>query len=101
MTLGVCEFSHSRHAKKRMAQRCITEDALSLVLQYGRSFSAKGKYKILHLEKSKMTELLADGMDRDLVDQAKKIAAIIATDGTIVTTYFYNKLNTKKLRQAA
>ena len=48
-----------------------------------------------------MTELLADGMDRDLVDQAKKIAAIIATDGTIVTTYFYNKLDTKKLRQAA
>ena len=101
MTLGVCEFSHSRHAKKRMAQRCITEDALSLVLQYGRSFSAKGKCKILHLEKSKTTELLADGMDRDVVAHAKKIAAIIATDGTIVTTYFYNKLKTKKLRQAA
>ena len=47
-----------------------------------------------------MTELLADGMDRDVVSHAKKIAAIIATDGTIVTTYFYNKLKTKNVKNA-
>jgi hypothetical protein len=101
MTLSICKFPRSKHAKKRMAQRCITEDALSLVLQYGRSFSAKGKCNILHLEKSKTTELIADGMNRNVVAHAKKIAAIVAKDGTIVTTYFCNKLNTKKLRHAA
>jgi hypothetical protein len=101
MTLNICEFPRTKHADQRMAQRCIAEDALNLVLQYGKSSPAGGKRKTLRLEKTEITELLADGTNRDLVTKAQKIEAIVAADGTVVTTYQRPNSKTNKFRHAA
>ena len=101
MTLNIWQFPRTKHADQRMAQRCIAKDALNLVLQYGRSTPAGSKCKFLRLEKTEITELLADGINQDVVAKAQKIEVIIATDGTVVTAYCLNNPKTKKFRHAA
>ena len=97
----ISTFHLTNHAKRRSAQRSIKSDALSLVVQFGESHPAGDGCERRVLNRSAAEELIADGVNADLVSNAQKMAAIVSPDEAVITTYFCSARDIKKYKQAA
>ena len=94
-------YSMTFHADQRIQQRGIKQAALDLVLLFGDSFSTRDGCELFALGKTTAHELKSNGYQPEAIRSAQKIAAIVAPDGQIVTSYFCSRNTRKKLKRAA
>jgi hypothetical protein len=94
-------FDLSRHAKERMNQRSIKQEALDLLLTFGDCFPTRNGCELFALRKSTAHDLKANGHQPDAIRIAQKIAAIVSSQGRVVTSYFHSRSTMKTLKRAA
>lgn len=80
-------FALSRHATTRMAQRGIRGEALEIVLLHGTRVKTRDACEEYVLPDRTGRTLEREGIDREMIEAAKRIRAIVGADGTIVTCY--------------
>jgi hypothetical protein len=88
--ISVCTnaaFALSHHATTRMAQRGIRSEALELVLSHGTRIKAGGACEEYVLTDRTGRHLQSEGYDGRAVATAKKIRAIVNSEGVVVTCY--------------
>ena len=88
--ISVCEggaFMLSNHAATRMAQRGIQSAILDLVLLHGTRAKAQRDCEEYVLSVRSARHLEAAGYDNQTITSAKKVRAIVDTEGMIVTCY--------------
>ena len=101
MSLIINSFDFSHHAKERMNQRSIKQEALDLLLAFGDSFPTRNGCELFALRKSTARDLKANGHKPDAIRTAQKIAAIVSSQGCVVTSYFHSRRTMKSLKRAA
>jgi hypothetical protein len=73
----------TRHALERMCKRRLSEDALGMVLAYGRSVRVRGA-EICAIGRREVARYRRDGID---LAQFEGIQAVCSHDGPVITAY--------------
>lgn len=80
------EFELSCHAAVRVAQRCIPDDVVALVLEFADiDYPAMQGRRRLKLSHRRVGELLSEGFDTALVDKARSVELIVGRGDRVVT----------------
>ena len=80
-------FTLSKHAVVRTAQRNVNKDALDIVLTYGVDIPAGAAISKRSLRVSQLQELYNDGFSVIAIEKAFNLMAVVSNDGVIITCY--------------
>lgn len=80
-------WSPTRHATRRLAQRCVSEDVVALVLDFGSSQSARDGCRRYWLPRKSAADALDAGAPLQDVERALNLVMIESGDARIVTAY--------------
>lgn len=83
-------FFYSAHAIRRIAQRGIQPEALSLLLEYGDSFNAGQHCSYYQVSKATLRRLANTGVREQLLRTAACLQAVISEQGQVLTCYRAN-----------
>jgi len=90
-------FTLSKHAVVRAAQRNVNNEALYIVLNYGVDVPAGVSISKRSLRVSQLPELYEDGFSVNVVEKALNLEAVVSNDGSVITCYKTDR--TKCLRR--
>lgn len=76
----------TKHAMSRMNQRRLSEEAIMMVIAYGRLVRVRGA-EIFAVGKKEVERYLADGID---LSKFKGVQVVCNSDGSIITVYRNN-----------
>lgn len=80
-------FTLSKHAVVRSAQRNVNNQALDVVLSYGVDIPAGASICKRSLRESQLQELYQDGFSTNIVEKALNLEAVVHNDGSVITCY--------------
>ena len=86
-------FTTTRHAAERIAQRGVRLDALEIVLAYGDDIPAAGDCRRREFRHCRMGEALADNVPLSVLEAALKIEAVVSSKDQLVTCYLRTPRN--------
>lgn len=93
------DFELSRHAALRVAQRCIPNDVVALVLEFADiDYPAMQSRRRLKLSHQRVRELMSEGFDYALVDKARSVELIVGRGDRVVTALRCDPLPLRRMR---
>jgi len=83
-------FIYSAHATRRIAQRGIQPEALSLLLEYGESFNAGQQCSYYQVSQTTLRQLANTGVREQILRTTACLQAVISQQGEVLTCYRAN-----------
>lgn len=84
-TRRAAQIPLTSHAKLRMSQRGIRAATLNVLLAAGQDTPCGGRSSVYTLSKETVSELREAGISASDIDRIKKLRAIVAEDGAVIT----------------
>ncbi len=76
----------SKHAQRRLCQRCISEEDVAFIVREGERMRDVGDGAVEYsIARDQWTELTMIGLATNRIERLKRIVVVVANDGTIVT----------------
>lgn len=81
-------YSFSRHAICRIAQRGISAEAMSVLLDHGDAYNAGQGCSYVQLSKAALRRLSAEGAPERVLRNLARLQAVVSGEGEVVTCYY-------------